>query len=308
MTIVVAGYTGLVGSAIFELLQNRGENVLGINSKNVNLLNREMTFEFIGDQRPEVIIDAAAIVGGIGANNSFPVDFLSKNIQMQSNLMDAAHAANVKRFIFLGSSCIYPRECPQPIKEEYLLTGPLETTNSAYAIAKIAGIELIRSYRKQYGHRWISLMPTNCYGPNDNFDLLSAHVLPALIAKFVNAVDLKQDSVSIWGSGNARREFIHSSDLANATLFAMEKYDSDLHLNVGTGVDSTIKELAEGLAEIAGFKGDLVWDKSKPDGTPRKVLDVTRLRNLGWKPTISLEVGIRETIQWFRNNRSKVSA
>ena len=218
---------------------------------------------------------------------------LFRSLQIQNNLMDAAHASNVERFVFLGSSCIYPRECPQPIKEEYLLTGPLEKTNSAYAIAKIAGIELIRSYRKQYGRHWISLMPTNCYGPNDNFDVLRAHVLPALITKFVEAVDENKDSVSIWGTGKARREFIYSSDLAKATIFAMNKYDGDSHLNVGTGTDSTIRELAETLAKIVEFTGELVWDSSKPDGTPRKVLDVSKLKNLGWLPTVSLENGIQ---------------
>ena len=306
MTIVVAGYTGLVGSAIFEALRNRGDDVVGINSRVVNLLDRAKTFEFVAASKPDVIIDAAAMVGGIGANSTYPVEFLSKNLQIQNNLMDAAHAANVERFVFLGSSCIYPRECPQPIKEEYLLTGPLEKTNSAYAIAKIAGIELIRSYRKQYGRRWISLMPTNMYGPQDNFDLENSHVLPALINRFVTAADTLKDSVTLWGTGSPRREFLHSRDLANAVIVALEKYDEDQHLNIGTGEDLTIKELATLIAKNSGFTGEIKWDSSKPDGTPRKVLDVRRLKSLNWQPRVSLEDGIRETINWFRDNRDKV--
>ena len=306
MTILVAGYTGLVGSAIFEALRNRGDDVVGINSKVVNLLDRAKTFEFVAASEPDVIIDAAAMVGGIGANSKFPVEFLSKNLQIQNNLMDAAHASNVERFVFLGSSCIYPRECHQPIKEDYLLTGPLEKTNSAYAIAKIAGIELIRSYRKQYGRRWISLMPTNMYGPQDNFDLENSHVLPALINRFVTAADTVKDSVTLWGTGSPRREFLHSRDLANAVIVALEKYDEDQHLNIGTGEDLTIKELATLVAKNSGFTGEIKWDSSKPDGTPRKVLDVRRLKSLNWQPRVSLEDGIRETINWFRDNRGKV--
>ena len=279
-------------------------SVVGVNSKVVNLLNRDATFQFIADTKPDLIIDAAAIVGGIGSNNSYPVDFLSKNLQIQNNLMDAAHAANVERFVFLGSSCIYPRECLQPIKEEYLLTGPLETTNSAYAIAKIAGIELIKSYRKQFGRRWISLMPTNMYGPRDNFDLETSHVLPALINRFVSARKLGSSQVTLWGTGSPKREFLHSKDLATAVLLAAEKYDSDLHLNVGVGEDLSIKELAMQVSRIAGFEGEILWDSAKPDGTPRKVLDVTRLKSLGWSPTITLDQGIRETIEWFESNHN----
>ena len=275
MTIVVAGSTGLVGSAIFELLKERGEDVVGINSKVVNLLDRDATFSFIADIKPEVVIDAAAIVGGIGSNNRFPVDFLSKNLQIQTNLMDAAHASNVERFVFLGSSCIYPRDSQQPIKEEYLMTGKLESTNSAYAVAKIAGIELITSYRKQFGRRWISLMPTNMYGPRDNFDLETCHVLPAFINRFVSAKKSGAKEVLLWGTGAPKREFLHSRDLASAVLFAVEKYDSDLHLNVGVGADISIKDLAEMVSAIAGFEGAIAWDHSKPDGTPRKMLDVS---------------------------------
>ena len=306
MTYVVAGHTGLVGSAIYEKLQSRGETVIGVNSSVLDLLDRRATFEFLTDLKPEVIIDAAAIVGGIGANNSLPVDFLSKNLQIQCNLMDGAHAARVQRFVLLGSSCIYPRNCPQPIREEYLMTGPLETTNSAYAIAKIAGIESIRSYRKQFGYRWISVMPTNAYGPNDNYNLESGHVLPAMINRFVSAADNNATSVTLWGTGSPRREFIHSSDLADATLLALERYDSDMHLNIGTGVDLTIKDLAAIVASEAGFSGELKWDSNKPDGTPKKVLNVERLKSLGWGPKIELQEGIRSTIQSFRSNHSRV--
>jgi GDP-L-fucose synthase len=302
MTIVVAGHTGLVGSAIFKALEDRGESVIGINSKVVDLLDRKATFDFIHDYSPELIIDAAAIVGGIAANNKFRVEFLSKNLQIQNNLMDASHESNVERFVFLGSSCIYPRQCPQPIKEEYLMTGPLETTNSAYAIAKIAGIELIKSYRKQYSRRWISLMPTNMYGPRDNYDLETGHVFPALINRYVTARRNGVSEVTLWGTGSAMREFMHSSDLASAVLIASEKYDSDLHLNIGTGVDLTIKELALRISKFSNFNGETRWDSSKPDGTPRKVLDVSRLKALGWEPKISLDHGIQETIAYFEAN------
>ena len=302
MTIVIAGSTGLVGSAITRALIGRGQSVIGINRKVVDLLDRKATFEFINAAKPDLVIDAAAIVGGIGANNNFPVDFLSKNIQIQSNLMDAAHAANVERFVFLGSSCIYPRDCAQPIKEEYLMTGPLEQTNSAYAVAKIAGIELIRSYRKQFNRKWISLMPTNMYGSNDNFDLESSHVLPALINRFVTATKNGDRSVTLWGTGSPKREFLHVDDLATATLLAVEKYDDGAHLNVGTGEDLPIAELASMISRLSGFNGKIEWDSSKPDGTPRKVLDVTKMKNLGWAPAISLEAGIASTIEWFKDN------
>lgn len=302
MTIVLAGHTGLVGSAIFEALIARGESVIGVNSKVVDLLDRDLTFEFIHDHKPDLVIDAAAIVGGISANNEFRVEFLSKNLQIQNNLMDASHAAGVERFVFLGSSCIYPRECPQPIKEEYLMTGPLETTNSAYAVAKIAGIELIKSYRMQHARRWISLMPTNMYGKRDNFDVTTGHVLPAFINRFVTARRVNLPEVTLWGTGSPMREFLHSSDLALAVILASEKYDSDLHLNIGTGSDLSIRELAQRIAKAAGFKGKIKWDSSKPDGTPRKLLDISRLKALGWSPKVSLDEGIQETIQYFETN------
>ena len=306
MTIVVAGHTGLVGSAIYSLLEARGESVIGINRKVVDLLDRKKTFEFMQDLRPFAVIASAAIVGGIGANNTYPVNFLSENLQIQTNLMDAAHASDVERFLFLGSSCIYPRECPQPMREEHLMTGPLERTNSAYAVAKIAGIELINSYRKQFNRRWISLMPTNIYGPRDNFHLEKAHVLPALINKFVSASEQGLKEVILWGTGSAKREFLHSEDLASATLFALENYDENLHLNVGTGSDVSIKELAGLIAELAGYGGKIVWDSSKPDGTPRKLLDVSRMNKLGWSAEVTLKDGIDGVIKWFRENKGKV--
>jgi GDP-L-fucose synthase len=266
----------------------------------VDLLDSEATKRIIQKFEPNLVIDAAAKVGGIGANNTLPVEFLSDNLRIQSNLMEAAHAASVEKFVFLGSSCIYPRDCPQPIKEEYLMTGPLEATNSAYAIAKIAGIELINSYRKEYGVKWISLMPTNLYGPGDNFDLQVSHVLPALIRRFVEAVENGSTKVTLWGSGSPKREFLHVSDLALAVLRVTKNYDSSVHLNIGTGHDLTIKDLAGKVATAAGFNGEIEWDTSKPDGTPQKVLDVSRIKALGWEPTITLEAGIASTIAWYK--------
>lgn len=302
MSVLVAGGTGLVGSAIVRELQSRNVDVLVVNSKVVDLLDRKATFAYIADHKPETIIDAAAMVGGIGANNSYPVDFLSNNVQIQTNLMDAAHAAKVPGFLFLGSSCIYPRDCAQPIKEEYLLTGPLELTNSAYAVAKIAGIELIKSYRKQYGYKWISAMPTNLYGPNDNFDLENSHVFPALIRKFSEAAQ-SGDAVQLWGTGSPKREFLHVDDLAKAVAVLLEKYNSDSHINIGSGEDVTIKDLATSIAMATGFTGEIKWDATKPDGTPRKVMDVSRIKVLGWKPEISLQDGIAQTVEWYQANK-----
>jgi len=302
MSVLVAGGTGLVGSAIVRELQSRNVDVLVVNSKVVDLLDRKATFAYIADHKPETIIDAAAMVGGIGANNSYPVDFLSNNIQIQTNLMDAAHAAKVPGFLFLGSSCIYPRDCAQPIKEEYLLTGPLELTNSAYAVAKIAGIELIKSYRKQYGYKWISAMPTNLYGPNDNFDLENSHVFPALIRKFSEAAK-SGNPVQLWGTGSPKREFLHVDDLAKAVAVLLAKYDADSHINIGSGEDVTIKDLATSIALATGFTGDIKWDATKPDGTPRKVMEVSRIKALGWKPEISLQDGIAQTVEWYQANK-----
>ena len=305
MTIVVAGGTGLAGSAIVRAYQAAGEEVIPVSRKVVDLLDRDATFKFINDVKPSLIVDAAAKVGGIGANNSFPVEFLSDNVRIQSNLMEAAHAADVEQFIFLGSSCIYPRDCAQPIKEEYLLTGPLEETNSAYAVAKIAGIELVKSFRKEYGRRWISLMPTNLYGINDNFELQGSHVLPAFIRRFVEAAEKNAPIETLWGTGSPKREFLHVDDLAAAVLHLGENYNSSEHLNIGTGEDLTIKELAELVAELAGFTGQLAWDSSKPDGTPRKVLDVSKAKALGWAPQISLRDGIASTIAWYKDATAK---
>jgi GDP-L-fucose synthase len=303
MKILVAGATGLAGSAIIREFNRIGQPVIGISSKELDLRNRQLTFEYLHDLRPSVVIDAAAKVGGIHANNSHPVEFLSSNIQIQTNLMDAAHSAKVERFIFLGSNCIYPKNSPQPIKEEFILSGTLEPTNSAYAVAKLAGIELIKSYRKEFGHKWFSVMPINLYGPNDNFDLESSHVFPALIRKFADAVKHGNDEVIIWGSGNPRREFLHVDDLAKALIVCLEKYDSDEHINIGTGSDLSIKELAEMIAKIADFKGDIVWDRLKEDGTLRKLLDIQKITKLGWKPEVSLEQGIKSTIDWYLKNK-----
>jgi len=305
MTIVVAGATGLAGSAIAHAFAQTGQEVIGVNRSIVDLLDSNATADFINQTRPSLIIDAAAKVGGIGANNESPVEFLDNNISIQANLMRAAHQAGVERFVFLGSSCIYPRDCPQPIKEEYLMTGPLESTNSAYAVAKIAGIEMVNSYRKQFGLKWISLMPTNLYGPGDNFDLASSHVLPAFIRRFIEAADSGAKKVTLWGSGAPLREFLHVDDLAKAVVLATEKYDSSTHLNVGTGQDISIKALALKVANAAGFTGEIEWDSSKPDGTPRKVLDVSRIEAFGWKPTITLDEGIASTIAWYNEANAR---
>ena len=302
MTILVAGATGLAGSAIMRELVKRKKSVVGISSKDVNLLDRKATFDYVQDLKPTIIIDAAAKVGGIGGNNAFPVDFLSENIQIQTNLIDAAHTVKVERFVFLGSNCIYPKDCPQPIKEEYILSGALEPTNSAYAIAKLSGMELIKSYRKQYGHKWISLMPINLYGPNDNFDLKSSHVFAALIRKFTDATKNNSDTVTIWGTGKPKREFLHADDFARATLLCLEEYDSDLHINIGMGADISINDLADKISQIVGFKGKIIWDSSKPDGAKEKLLDIQKISNLGWSPLINLEQGIQLTIDWYRQN------
>ena len=305
MSVIVAGATGLAGSAIVKAFESKSQSVIGINRSVVDLMDAKATIDFIANAKPSLIIDAAAKVGGIGANNSYPVEFLADNLSIQRNLMNAAHKAGVPNFVFLGSSCIYPRDCAQPIKEEYLMTGPLEETNSAYAIAKIAGIELINSYRKEYGTKWISLMPTNLYGPRDNFDLTASHVLPAFIRRFIEAAESGADKVTLWGSGTPLREFLHVDDLAQAVVVASEKYDSSLHLNVGSGEDLTVKYLAEKVAAAAGFTGKVEWDSSRPDGTPRKVLDVSRVKALGWKPTITLDEGIASTIAWYKEANAR---
>ena len=303
MTILVAGGTGLAGSAIVRELARVNKKVIGISSKDVNLLDRAKTFSYIKDLKPNVIIDAAAKVGGVGSNNAYPVEFLSQNLQIQTNLMDAAHEVKVEKFVFLGSSCIYPRNCAQPIKEDYLLTGELEQTNSAYAIAKIAGIELIKSYRKEYGYSWISVMPTNLYGPNDSFDLENSHVLPALIRKFVEAKRNNSPEVVLWGSGNPLREFLHVDDLAKAILVCLEKYDDSQQINIGSGDEISIRDLGQKIANLTGFTGKVVWDANRPDGTPRKVLDSTKINKLGWKAAITLDQGMAATVEWYQENK-----
>jgi len=303
MTILVAGGTGLAGSAIVRELERVNKKVIGISSKDVNLLDRAKTFTYIKDLKPTVIIDAAAKVGGVGSNNAYPVEFLTQNLQIQSNLMDAAHEAKVEKFVFLGSSCIYPRNCAQPIKEDYLLTGELEQTNSAYAIAKIAGIELIKSYRKEYGYSWISVMPTSLYGPNDSFDLENSHVLPALVRKFIEAKRNDSSEVVLWGSGNPLREFLHVDDLAKAVLVCLEKYDDSQQINIGSGDEISIKDLGQKISNLTGFTGKITWDLNRPDGTPRKVLDSTKINKLGWKPAITLDQGIAATVEWYQENK-----
>ena len=305
MTILVAGGSGLVGSAIVRELKRLNQDVVGISSKDVDLLDRNKTFEFIKNLKPTAIIDSAAKVGGIGGNNSYPVEFLSQNLQIQSNLMDAAHAVKVSKFVFLGSSCIYPRDCAQPIKEEYLLTGELEQTNSAYAIAKIAGIELIKSYRKEYGYKWISVMPTNMYGPNDNFDLENGHVMPVLIRKFIEAKQSGIGQVILWGSGAPLREFLHVDDLAKAILLCMDNYDDSEQINIGSGHEVSIKDLASKISKSVGFTGEIIWDTRKPNGTPRKILDSSKITNLGWKPSILLDEGIISTVNWYLLNAER---
>jgi GDP-L-fucose synthase len=300
MSVLVAGSSGLAGSAIAAAFEAQGEEVIEVNRGILNLLDLEATKKFLLFSKPELVVDCAAIVGGIGANNSRPVEFLADNLRIQNNLMQAAHEAGVEKFIFLGSSCIYPRDCQQPIKEEYLMTGPLESTNSAYAIAKIAGIELVNSYRKEHGRKWISLMPTNLYGPHDNFDLEASHVLPAFIRKFVEAAERNESSVTVWGSGAPLREFLHVDDLAQAVIITSQNYDSSVHLNVGSGNEISIKELALMIASLSGYKGEIIWDSSKPDGTPRKVLDISLIKTLGWNPRISLSEGIASTITWYK--------
>lgn len=302
-TVYVAGHNGLVGSAVTRHLRAQGfTNVVGARSAEVDLRDPAAVRAWFDRVRPDVVIDAAARVGGILANAQSPVDFLSDNLRMQLNLIDTAHRFDVERLLFLGSSCIYPKFADQPIRESSLLTGALEETNDAYAIAKIAGIMHVDSYRRQHGRHWISAMPTNLYGPGDNFDLQKSHVLPALIRKFHDAARTGAEQVVVWGTGTPRREFLHTDDLAAACLFLLEAFDEPGPINVGVGEDIEIAELARIVAETTGFDGEIVFDTSKPDGTPRKLLDVSMLTGLGWKPTISLRDGIAATYRWFLDN------
>jgi GDP-L-fucose synthase len=304
--IFVAGHRGLAGSAIARALEADGYSNLLLASRQALDLRRQSGVEdFFARERPEYVFLAAAKVGGILANNSFPADFLLDNLEIQTNVIHAAWKHGVRKLVFLGSSCIYPKFAPQPIREESLLTGELEPTNEAYAIAKIAGIKLCQAYHRQYGFRAISLMPTNLYGPGDNFDLQSSHVLPALLRKFHDAAAAGAPEVTVWGTGSPRREFLHVDDLAAAAVFLMLNYESPEILNVGTGEDLTIRELAEMMARITGFQGRLVFDESKPDGTPRKVLDVSRIHALGWKARIELESGIAGTYQWYLKSQAQ---
>lgn len=306
-SVYIAGHRGLVGSALLRKFRTEGfTNLLVRTHAELDLTDRAATFEFVLDAKPQVIVDAAARVGGIMANDTYPADFLSENLQIQVNLLDAAVAARVPRLLFLGSSCIYPKFAPQPIKETALLTGPLEPTNDAYAIAKIAGIMQVQAVRRQHGLSWISAMPTNLYGPEDNFDRVGSHLLPALIRRYEEARVSVAPTVSNWGTGTPRRELLHVDDLASACLYLLEHFDGAEHINVGTGVDHTIKEIAELVAKAVGYTGETLWDPTKPDGTPRKLLDVSFLAGTGWQPQIGLREGIEATVGWYRANAAAV--
>jgi len=308
LSIYVAGHNGLVGSALVRQIESVGLHTwIGASRDQLDLCDRSSVFDFVGEHKPDGVIIAAAKVGGIVANRDFPVEFLSENVQVQTNLMDAAHKFDVENLVFLGSSCIYPKFAPQPINEDSLLSGPLEETNEAYAIAKIAGVKLVQAYRKEFGRKWTSAMPTNLYGPGDNFDPQSSHVLPALLRKFHEASLSGAESVTLWGSGSPRREFLHVDDLAKAVLFLLQGYDGDTAINVGTGVDLEISELASLIAQVTGFDGKIKWDTSKPDGTPQKLLDVSRINSLGWRSEIDLVYGIQSTYEWFLDAMTKKS-
>lgn len=300
LKIYIAGHHGMVGSAIWRNLDAKGyTNLIGKTSAELDLRNQQAVEDFFVDVKPDVVIDAAARVGGIMANSSHPYQFLMENLQIQNNLIDGAHRHDVKKFIFLGSSCIYPRLAPQPLKEEYLLTSELEPTNEWYAIAKIAGVKACEAIRKQYAKDFVSLMPTNLYGPNDNFDLQSSHVLPAMIRKFHEAKLNNNSAVTLWGTGKPLREFLHVDDLANAVVFAFENTLAQNLYNVGTGTDLSIQSLTELIQKIVGHTGHIIWDVSKPDGTPRKLMDVSKMEQSGWSASIGLEEGIKSTYEWF---------
>lgn len=302
--IFVAGHKGLVGSAIVRQLKKEGyKNVVTRTRQELDLFQGQKVVDFFKKEKIEYVFDAAAKVGGIWANNKFPADFIYQNLVIQNNIINGAYLVGVKKLLFLGSSCIYPKFADQPIREESLMTGALEETNSAYAIAKIAGVMMCQAYNRQYGTDFISIMPTNLYGQNDNFDLETSHVLPALIHRFHKAKKENSPSVVVWGSGKVKREFLFVDDLAVACVFLMNNYSSSEIINVGTGEDVTIAELAEMIKETVGYKGEIIWDKTKPDGTPRKLLDVVKINKLGWKSKTSLKRGLKETYAWFKANR-----
>ena len=301
--IYIAGHRGLVGSALVRNLESKGfTNIIKRTSKELDLRNQQAVQEFFKQERPEYVILAAAKVGGIHANNTYPAEFIYDNLMIQNNVIKAAHDFKVKKLLFLGSTCIYPKLAPQPIKEEYLLTGALEETNEAYAVAKIAGLEMCKFFKRQYGDNFISCMPTNLYGPNDNFDLQSSHVLPALIRKFHEAKVNHQPTVEVWGTGTPLREFIYVDDMADACIFLMENYDGEQHVNIGTGEEVSIRQLAETVKEVVGFEGDLIFNTNMPDGTPRKLTTVDKLHALGWKHKVSLKDGIQLAYDWYLQN------
>jgi len=300
LRIYIAGHRGLVGSALVQAInQDPNKSWIGASRTELDLFDRDSVFAYLISNKPDALIIAAAKVGGINSNRNSPVEFLSENLQIQSNLMDASHAAGIDRLLFLGSSCVYPKFANQPIREEELLTGALEITNESYAIAKIAGIKLVQAYRSEYSHNWISAMPCNIYGPGDNFDIGSSHVLPALIAKFHNAKIKGLESVTLWGSGTPRREFLYVDDLAQACLKLLDEYNDSIAINVGVGHDLSINELSILVKSIVGFSGEILWDQTMPDGTPRKLLNIDRISALGWKPQIALEQGIEKTYRSF---------
>ena len=301
--IYIAGHKGMVGSAVWRALEKRGyTNLIGVSSKKLNLRNQQAVLDFYKEEKPSIVIDAAAKVGGILANNDYPYDFLMQNMQIQNNLIDGALNSGIEKFIFLGSSCIYPKFAPQPLKEEYLLTDTLEPTNEWYAIAKISGVKSCQAIRNQFGKDYVSLMPTNLYGYFDNFDLKSSHVLPAMLRKFHEAKLNGNISVKLWGSGTPMREFLFVDDMAEAVVFALENKLPEYLYNIGSGKDITIKQLAETIQNVVGHKGDIIWDNSKPDGTPRKLLDVSKMKALGWHYSTNLKEGVEKTYQWFQEN------
>jgi len=307
--IYIAGHNGMVGSACWRLLEQKGyHNLTGKTSKELDLRSQSEVYNFIKQERPTVIIDAAAKVGGILANSTYPFEFLMDNMLIQNNLINTAHELDIEKFIFLGSSCIYPKMAPQPLKEEYLLSGPLEETNQWYAIAKISGVKLIEALRKQYKRDYVALMPTNLYGPGDNYDLKTSHVLPAMIRKFHEGKQNNHASVTLWGSGTPKREFLHVDDLASAVVFAVENKMKEFLYNVGSGEEISIKELAELVQRTVGHKGEIIWDKKKPDGTPRKLLNGNNLRRQGWISKIGLKIGVNTVYNWFTKNYSNIKS